>query len=250
VHLHTRTILVFGGSLLMSASLASAQSRTWVSGVGDDVNPCSRTAPCKTFAGAIAKTNPGGEISVLDNGSFGAVTITKAITISGAGTHASVLTTGTNGITIVAGANDVVTLHNLQLQGLNGGGLIGVRMGSGKALVMQDVRIMGFQTAVQAEAGNTFIDHSEFTNSKTVALHSINAASLAVENSVISENVIAVQPDLGSTIRLSNNAVYDNQTGFACGTGGTLASAGNNRKANNVGGAVPTCTPTVMITIQ
>lgn len=75
-------------------------SRTWVSGVGDDANPGSRTAPCKTFAGAISKTNDGGEIDVLDPGGFGAVTITKSITIDATGTFWSVLVSGTNGITI------------------------------------------------------------------------------------------------------------------------------------------------------
>src|ERR671937_459447 len=80
------------------ASLAQAQAtRTWVSGVGDDVNPCSRTAPCKTFAGAISKTAIAGEIDALDPGGFGAVTITKSITIDGSGTFASVLASGTNG---------------------------------------------------------------------------------------------------------------------------------------------------------
>src|SRR5260370_8661090 len=70
------------------ASMAQAQAtRTWVSGVGDDANPCSRTAPCKTFAGAISKTAKDGEISVLDPGGFGSVTITKSITLNG--THGS-----------------------------------------------------------------------------------------------------------------------------------------------------------------
>src|SRR2546426_6768037 len=79
-------------------SLAQAQAtRTWVSGVGDDANPCSRTAPCKTFAGAISKTFIGGEIDALDPGGFGAVTITKSITIDGAGTLASILSSGVNG---------------------------------------------------------------------------------------------------------------------------------------------------------
>src|SRR5688572_8361721 len=69
---------------LAFASLTQAQAtRTWVSGVGDDVNPCSRTAPCKTFAGAISKTAKDGEISVLDPGGFGTVTITKSITLNG-----------------------------------------------------------------------------------------------------------------------------------------------------------------------
>ena len=80
------------GFVLGLAPLAHAQAtRTWVSGVGDDANPCSRTAPCKTFAGAISKTADGGFINVLDSGGFGAVTITKSITIDGEGTHAGVL---------------------------------------------------------------------------------------------------------------------------------------------------------------
>src|SRR6516164_4879730 len=95
--------------LLSSAAQAQA-TRTWVSGVGDDANPCSRTAPCKTFAGAISKTAPGGEIDALDPGGFGAVTITKAITIDGGGGQiASVLASGTNGINVNAGPTDVVT---------------------------------------------------------------------------------------------------------------------------------------------
>src|ERR1017187_1382899 len=94
-------------------------TRTWVSGVGDDANPCSRTAPCKTFAGAISKTAVGGEIDALDPGGFGAITITKAITLDGAGTLASVLASGTNAITVAAGANDVVTIRNLTIDGAN-----------------------------------------------------------------------------------------------------------------------------------
>ncbi|HWF67880.1 MAG TPA: hypothetical protein VN670_11270, partial [Acidobacteriaceae bacterium] len=93
------------GALLLMTSLATAQaSRTWVSGVGDDANPCSRTAPCKTFAGAISKTAAGGEIDALDPAGYGAVTITKAITIDGGGGQvASILVSGTNGVVIQAG---------------------------------------------------------------------------------------------------------------------------------------------------
>src|SRR5580692_5158991 len=99
---------------------ANAQAtRTWVSGVGDDANPCSRTAPCKTFAGAISKTAAGGEIDVLDPGGFGAVTITKAITFDGGGGQvASVLASSTNGINVNAGATAVVILRNLRLNGI------------------------------------------------------------------------------------------------------------------------------------
>src|SRR6202521_4172668 len=108
-------------------SLANAQaSRTWVSGVGDDVNPCSRTAPCKTFAGAISKTAAGGEINCLDPGGFGAVTITKSITISCEAGTAGVLVSFTNGITISAAGGDNVVLRGLDIEGI-GTGLTGVK---------------------------------------------------------------------------------------------------------------------------
>ena len=108
------TVKIFAIAIFMFAfaSLAQAQAtRTWVSGVGDDANPCSRTAPCKTFAGAISKTANFGEIDALDPGGFGAVTITKSITIDGGGGQvASVLAAGTFGIQISATATDIVDL--------------------------------------------------------------------------------------------------------------------------------------------
>ena len=104
-------------SIIAFVSTAHAQAtRTWVSGVGDDVNPCSRTAPCKTFAGAISKTAVGGEISVLDPGGFGPVNITKSITIDGAGTLAGILALNTNGV-IVNGPAITVTLRNFSING-------------------------------------------------------------------------------------------------------------------------------------
>src|SRR6188474_3534263 len=107
----------FSLTLLMGSAQAQA-TRTWVSGVGDDANPCSRTAPCKTFAGAISKTAAGGEISVLDPGGFGAVTITKSISIlndySG---EAGILAAGTNGIIVNAAATDVVLLRGIVIDG-------------------------------------------------------------------------------------------------------------------------------------
>ena len=124
-------------------------TRTWISGVGDDANPCSRTAPCKTFAGAIAKTATGGEIDALDPGGFGALTITKSITLDGGGGQvASVLASGTNGINVVANAaTDVVILRNLRLNGiLNSGsaGIIGVNVASASRVVIENCDIFGF----------------------------------------------------------------------------------------------------------
>src|SRR5438309_12002079 len=86
--------------LLASAPAHAQATRTWVSGVGDDANPCSRTAPCKTFAGAISKTAALGEINCIDPGGFGALTITKSITVSCTNVEAGVLVSGTNGIIV------------------------------------------------------------------------------------------------------------------------------------------------------
>ncbi|MEK6406207.1 MAG: hypothetical protein AABN34_04510 [Acidobacteriota bacterium] len=137
---------------LAISSVAQAQAtRTWVSGVGDDANPCSRTAPCKTFAGAISKTAGGGEIDALDPGGFGAVTITKAMTIDG-GTGsgwASILAAGSNGVIINATANDVITLRNLSINGVRQTttpGINGVRFLAGKSLHIQNCNIFGFNS--------------------------------------------------------------------------------------------------------
>src|ERR1700742_2254681 len=121
-------------------------TRTWVSGVGDDTTPCSRTAPCKTFAGAISKTAPGGEISVLDPGGFGAVTITKAITIDGDGTLAGILAATVNGIIVNAGDQDVVVIRSISINGTSGAniGLNGIRYLAGRSLRVENCSISGF----------------------------------------------------------------------------------------------------------
>ena len=118
------------GFVLGFAPLAHAQAtRTWVSGVGDDVNPCSRTAPCKTFAGAISKTANGGFINVLDGGGFGSLTITKSLTVDGEGEHAGMLASLTSGV-IINGVGIKVTLRNLTIESpsVTNLGTIGIRV--------------------------------------------------------------------------------------------------------------------------
>jgi hypothetical protein len=149
----------------LNANIANAQAtRTWVSGVGDDANPCSRTAPCKTFAGAIVKTAPAGEINVLDPGGFGAVTITKSITIRSDHVQAGVLVSGTNGIVVAAGGTDSVTIEGLDIEGL-GTGLDGIKVNSGLLVYVTRCRIHHFagnginQTSSTA-GGRVFIKDS------------------------------------------------------------------------------------------
>jgi hypothetical protein len=166
------SILVTMLSIFLWSGTAQAQAtRTWVSGVGDDANPCSRTAPCKTFAGAISKTAAGGEIDALDPAGYGAVTITKSITIDGGGQVASVLVAGTNGIVVQAGPTDVVTLRNLRINGIKGtasGGLNGIRYLSGAALHVENCNIFGFTqdgiNATTSASAALFVTDTFLTN--------------------------------------------------------------------------------------
>lgn len=140
-----KTYILLIVSLLCQNIIFAQATRTWVSGVGDDANPCSRTAPCKTFAGAISKTAAGGEISVLDPGGFGAVTITKSMTINGDGTLAGIISSGTNGIIVNAGATDIVVIRSISINGSTTG-INGIRFVAGGQLHIENCSISGFTT--------------------------------------------------------------------------------------------------------
>jgi hypothetical protein len=130
-------------ALAIPSSAFGQATRTWVSGTGDDANPCSRTAPCKTFAGAISKTAAKGEINVIDPGGFGAVTINKSITIKAEAATAGVLTNVNNAININAGANDKVKLFGLDINGL-GTATSGVKIIQAKTVVVRNSQIYEF----------------------------------------------------------------------------------------------------------
>jgi hypothetical protein len=139
---------LFSAAILIGFSTAAfgQATRTWVSGVGDDANPCSRTAPCKTFAGAISKTATGGEISVLDPGGFGAVTITKAITINGTGTLAGILSAlAPQAVLVNAPAAATVILRDISMNGA-GTGTSGVRAIAGGTVMVDHCWIYGLTT--------------------------------------------------------------------------------------------------------
>ncbi len=179
-------------SLLASASLAGAQAtRTWVSGVGDDVNPCSRTAPCKTFAGAISKTATGGEIDALDPGGFGAVTITKSITLNGAGTNASILALNTNGV-IVNGAGITVNLRNLSINGGGGTTGNGIRILQAGAVNIDNVDISNFAGTTATNGRGITIE----TATSGVRVNVTNSLITSVEN----HGIHAVPP--GGSVQL------------------------------------------------
>jgi len=145
----------------MASAPAHAQSRTWVSGVGDDLNPCSRTAPCKTFAGAISKTAAGGIINCIDPGGFGTLTITKSIEIDCLNTKAGMLAAGINGVSITT-AGVIVVLRGLSIEGI-GTGLVGVNITAAAAVHIEKCTIRGFRggnatgVRVATTAGNPLV---------------------------------------------------------------------------------------------
>lgn len=202
------SLIAFAALFCLVSSSAHAQAtRTWVSGVGDDANPCSRTAPCKTFAGAISKTAAFGEINVLDPAGFGGVTITKSISIVNEGMgEAGVLVSGTNAIVINAGVNDVVRLRGLFIQGL-GTGLNGINFLAGRALHVENCVIMGF--------GSTAAGNGNGINFQPSTL----SAELNVQDTTISENFangVVIKPAVGGSAKVALDRVHvrNNGTGF------------------------------------
>jgi hypothetical protein len=262
-------------AFLLSSGAQAQATRTWVSGVGDDANPCSRTAPCKTFAGAISKTAPGGEINALDPGGFGAVTITKAITIDGGGQIAGVLVSGTNGIIVSAGPTDVVTLRNLRINGL-GTGLNGIRYLTGAALHVQNCNIFEFtQDGIDVATTNAnaalFVNDTFVTNNGNgveiaptagnvrsvlvhvwaqdnsgfgIALHpsaGIGAGTVVNESSAVTNGTgIDV---IGGKLFLGNSVIAKNNVGVSINGGTVLSYKTNMIDGNTTDGTPLTGTP-------
>ncbi|HWN98042.1 MAG TPA: right-handed parallel beta-helix repeat-containing protein [Blastocatellia bacterium] len=265
------SILATAVVLLVFTSLANAQAtRTWVSGVGDDANPCSRTAPCKTFAGAISKTATDGEISVLDPGGYGAVTITKSITINGDGTLAGILAASVNGIIINAPSTSKVVIRNVSINGA-GNGLDAIRFLSGKQLVVDHVNIEGFtgdgiDVALPSTGGTLFVQDTNIVECNTGIRVSVVAPGFAtavldnvrLEGMVtgmtvgtntfghISRSSIVSNTSDGllasatnATINVENSEIAFNANGVRAGaSGATIRIAGNGIYNNTNGVAV------------
>jgi hypothetical protein len=255
--------------LFISFNIFGQATRTWVSGVGDDANPCSRTAPCKTFAGAISKTAAGGEISVLDPGGFGAVTITKSITISGDGTLAGILAAGTNGVNINAGATDKVVLRNLSIEGFKTG-LNGIRFLAGGELVVENCTINNFtQNGISADmtSGNAKILISNttilgFSNASSIGLKLLPTSStanlgvsvvgsriqsldsaivahentnLSVLNSVVSSNITGIKGKANAKVLLQNSQIFNNGTALFSIDNSEISLSGSAMTNNTIG---------------
>jgi hypothetical protein len=224
----TLLTLVATAFIAVAAPPAFAQAtRTWVSGVGDDANPCSRTAPCKTFAGAISKTAVGGVINALDGAGFGSVTITKSITIDGTGTQASILAFGTNGV-VINGADVDVVLRNIDINGTlpaaGCGGVTGVVVHQASSVRLDGVAISGMQRGVTLPLTNAnpdvFVD---------VSLNSVDVANNCVAG-------IAAEPLAGKQTRvvINHGRISTSNQALVVGAGAEAWVASSSLSLNNV----------------
>lgn len=242
---------------VLFASAAQAQTRTWVSGVGNDADPCSRTAPCKTFAGAISKTNAGGEISVLDPGGYGGVTITKSISIVAEGNEGGVTVGAGNAIIINAAATDVVHLRGLVMAG-TGVGLTAIKVLSAGEVYIENCLIQGFRGApgTAVEVGNTnvgarvFISNSALVNN-TRAIRAVPSGAgttqVFVDNVTVDANTNGIAALANAIVRVSNSVVTGNNAGLGASGGGQIISFGNNLIAGNINAATETPTSTILL---
>jgi Right handed beta helix region len=210
----TRWLFVVAVLNAVMVSPAAAQAtRTWVSGVGDDANPCSRTAPCKTFAGAISKTAAGGEIDALDPGDFGAVTITKSITLDGRGTFA-----GAGTITVNAGTA-VVVLRGLSIR--PSATTTGIAFTAGAALHVEDCSIGGFTTSgiefAPSAGGQLIVKEAALRENPGTGIHVASSATATIEKSDVSGSTVGL--DAGGTAKVSiHDSVFaGNGTGVQAG---------------------------------
>jgi hypothetical protein len=210
-----------------NASYAQA-TRTWVSGVGSDANPCSRVSPCQTFAGAIGKTLPNGEISVLDPHGFGSVTITKGLTINGEGSLASILV-GLNGTGVVvnAGASDNVYLKNIDINGA-GNGATGISWVAGNGLIVEKVRIYNFTgtgfNVNKSASGFLSVSNTNITNCVTgglVAQTSSGVLRGEIDNSKVFGCTSGFKAIANAQLTIKNSSAA------GCGTAGFHATGGS-----------------------
>ena len=248
----TIKVLAIATFMFATVSIAQAQaSRTWVSGVGDDANPCSRTAPCKTWAGAISKTAACGEIDALDPGGFGAVTITKSITLDGSGTFASILTSLVNGIIINAASTDVVTIRGISINGFCNG-ISGINILQAKTVNVEDCVIFRFNTGngitvnetgdLRLNVRNTVIRDNTLDGINTVTSSATLKIRVTLEHVSLIGNGNGLHARSGSLVTARNSVFSNNNTNGifadAAASNSAVVFAHANQISNNGGSGV------------
>ena len=235
-----RTLAFSAAVVMITATAAQAQAtRTWVSGVGDDANPCSRTAPCKTFAGAISKTATGGFIDVLDPGGFGVVTITKSITIDGSGGPlAGISAPGVNGI-IINNAAAVVHIRNLSIESPGAGspsapGINGIEVIAASQVHVERCVIQNFSNNAvnyHPAGGQLFVTDTSIYNNAGGGIV-VQTGRATIENLHANGN--------GNAVAVTGNAIATVRNSYAGGGSNGFVAVVNPAAVVNVESSVAT----------
>jgi hypothetical protein len=234
------TALVLGVWCLGLSLPARAQAtRTWVSGVGDDANPGSRTAPCKTFAGALSKTTTGGEMDVLDPGSFGAVTVTGSITIDGTGPVAAITGSGAPDVVVNAASTSIVTLRNLSISG-GSTGTYGVQVQGAGVVRLENCTIYGAGTnGVDFEAANSgarlYLINCHIFNCAGAGVY-VNPASggtVVIEHCIVEQCGSGIAAAGGTVMLIDSSVTGNTGAGLAVSGTGAIKTFHNNLVAGN-----------------
>src|SRR5262245_2102959 len=229
------SVLAISLFTLLHVDPAAAQnSRSWVSGSGNDANPCTRTSPCLTFAGALAKTFTGGEINCLDSGDFGTVAITKSISIRCVGVTAAMQTPGF-AIGINAPADSEVLLDGLDIDG-QGSGLDGVSIFSATRVTIQNSCILNFMrngVNLTGSPGARLLIADTIILSNNVGLRIAGAGGAAnvgiVMRTIIDNHPVAsVVVAAGNTLIMSASKPTGSPTSVSLAGGATFTSFGDN----------------------
>src|SRR5882724_5238793 len=256
-------VAAIGVPLIPVSSFAAPVARTFVSAQGSDANPCLVSSPCRTFQAALALTTAGGEIFVLNSANYGAVTISKAVTITSEGAVAGVLATTGVGITINAGASDVINLRGLDIDG-GKTGATGIQFSSGSALNIQRSVIRGFTGSginfAPSSASSLFVSDTMVSNNQgngvlvsggaaavKGALTRVTATgngvgffasganvTMTVADAVASNNTYGIGAN-AAAVMVRNSAVSSNSVGIAADQNATVRVGQSTVTANATG---------------
>jgi hypothetical protein len=208
---------LFAFSFLFVSGVQAQAPRTWVSGTGDDANSCSRSTPCRTFAGAISKTITGGEITAIDAGGFGTVIIRKSITLDGTGVPSSITAAQATGITVDipfrrqgTDPDRTVRIRGLSINGL-GNGVNGINVIAAKIVTVEDCVIDGFKgNGINLQAGRLFVRNTTVRNNDGIGINVTSESGAAISDTSVVFNGTGLA---GPVVKYCCVVLYGNKNG-------------------------------------
>lgn len=233
------TVMIMGLLLTCLSFVSTARAdgaRSYISPSGSDNRPCSRNQPCRTFDGALAKTDAGGEIVAMETGTYEPATITKPITLAAApGADVAIRATTGNAVTINGNTGDTYVLRGLRLggPGKNVAGTNGVLVNIASpscciSVSLENTIVTDFEEGVEMNigvAGRLLVSDSVFRSNKTginFSAGGTEAHGAAVERSRFERNDVGIVTSTGNPITVSNSIASGNGVAFQANPGGKL----------------------------